>query len=277
MAVGRILLNRKDKTGKDKTDLLGCGFALATTLGAPSRVVLTAYHVIVADKQRNVMYETSSLRFATEAGRMIPVFDVQVAEDLDIAVLHLSEEVREGLAVGHAVEGAAWQVEAQPLGSDPKLTGTITATRRRFTDDRGHETHVVQLLVDQRLGEYEGYSGSPVVAATPPGAVSSQVALQSPPVIGILVEQLRLRIPALLGQPKPQASEVLYAIPIQDVLARFKLDAAQAPVPPEDMIAREDELRKLVPAYMILLANLEPEPHCAFGLVFGLRTVLCAS
>jgi len=166
MAGGRILVQGKDE---------GSGFALAP------RIVLTANHVV-----RN--REALSLQFATEAGRLVPVERVERDDDRDIAVLHLGEEVPEVLTAGHAVEGAAWQVETQPRGNDPKLTGTVTATRRPFVNAQGHETHVMQLLVEQGLGDYRGYSGSPVVLQSPPGAV-----------IGVLVEQLRWRLPAQFG------------------------------------------------------------------------------
>src|SRR6266496_5368100 len=101
MTVGRILVNDIDK---------GSGFALASPNSGFTRVALTANHVV-----RN--QEASSLQFITQAGRRIPVERVEKDDDLDVAVLHLSEDVPEGLAVGRAIEGAAWQVETQPLGN----------------------------------------------------------------------------------------------------------------------------------------------------------------
>src|SRR5947208_855856 len=101
MTVGRILGNDKD---------MGSGFALATSHSRTTRVVLTARHVI-GDQ------EPSSFQFLTEDKRMIPVERVERDDDLDIAVLHLSEDVAEGLAVGRAVEEGSWQVETQPRGN----------------------------------------------------------------------------------------------------------------------------------------------------------------
>ena len=114
MTVGRILENDKD---------MGSGFALATPHSRTTRVVLTARHVI-GDR------EPSSFQFLTKDKRRIPVERVERDNELDIAVLHLSEEVAEGLAVSRSVEEGSWQVEAQPRGNDPKLTGTINATHR---------------------------------------------------------------------------------------------------------------------------------------------------
>src|SRR5581483_4691787 len=74
---------------------------------------------------------------------------------------------------------ANWQVETQPSPNDPMLEGTITATNRRFKKQDGeHEIDALQLYVKQTLGDYRGYSGSPVVLPSPSGAV-----------IGILDEQ----------------------------------------------------------------------------------------
>ena len=173
MTVGRILGNDIDK---------GSGFALATPHSRTTRVVLTAKHV-VGDQ------EPSSLQFLTQAGRRIPIERVERDEDLDVAVLHLGEDLAEGLAVGRATEEAAWQVETQPLGNDPKLTGTVTTTRRQFLkQDGGHEIYVLQLQVDQNLDEYKGYSGSPIALKSPTDAV-----------IGVLIEQLRSRLSGPIG------------------------------------------------------------------------------
>ena len=152
MTVGRVLANDEDK---------GSGFALATSHSGTTRIVLTARHV-VGDQ------EPSSLLFLTEDKRKIPVESVERDDDLDVAVLHLSEDVAEGLAVSDAVEGENWQVETQPRPNDPKLSGTITDTHRPFLKkDGGHEIFVLQLYEQHNLGDYKGYSGSPVVLKSP--------------------------------------------------------------------------------------------------------------
>ena len=235
MAAGRILVDGRDR---------GSGFALATGLGEPSRIVLTAAHVVRTQK------EAPEIRFITEAGQTASVERVERDDGLDVAVLHLDEEVPEGLARGQAEEGVTWQVEARPRGNDPKLTGVISDTRRPFENERGRKTHVVQLLVDQQVDEYEGYSGGAVVLQSPPRAV-----------IGVLVEQLRSRLRRQLIDEKMPASNVLYAIPIEDVLAQFELTMASAPRmesrpqhpvphlapsrPALDLVGRDDLLRGL--------------------------------
>jgi hypothetical protein len=196
MTIGRILANDND---------LGIGFALAIPHSMTTRIVLTAKHV-VGDQ------EPSSLQFVTQDGRRIPVERVEPDKDLDVAVLHLGEDVPEGLAVGSAVDGASWQVETQPGLNDPELSGIIDTTHRPLVKQEGrHEIYVLQLRVAQVVGDYAGYSGSPVVLPAPSGAV-----------IGILDEQFPSRLPVPPGQPI-SATNVLYAIPIQAVLDRFGL------------------------------------------------------
>jgi hypothetical protein len=222
MVVGRILADAKDR---------GSGFALAP------RVAVTANHVVRGRA-------AGSLHLALGDGRSVPVDRVEGDETLDVAVLHLGEEVPEVLAVGRAVAGADWRVEAQPRGNDPLLTGTIDTLRRRFINAEGHETEVMQLRVDQQVGDYEGYSGGAVMLQSPRGAV-----------IGVLVEQLRWRLATPIGQPRP-AANILYAIPIQHVLDRFGLAAVSvarpvrfsAPHPRADAIERPSLLRYLLAA-----------------------------
>jgi hypothetical protein len=88
MTIGRILGNNQDR---------GSGFALATSHSGSTCVVLTASHVV--DSQ-----EASSIQFATQSGPRIPVERVERADDLDIAVLYLGEDVAGGLAKGQAEE-----------------------------------------------------------------------------------------------------------------------------------------------------------------------------
>lgn len=185
-AVGRVCSSGRDE---------GTGFTLAP------RLAVTANHVA----------RDGALSFAV-GGRTIAVERVERAEALDVAVLRLAEDAPAALAVGDAQPDARWRVEARPRDNDPVLTGSITATRWRITNQGGHEVQAMQLSVDQALGWHAGYSGGPVTS--PPGADAA---------VGVLVEQVLLRTPQLPGQP-PAAGNVLYAIPIEDVLEAFGLD-----------------------------------------------------
>lgn len=217
MTVGRILYK-----GDGRTVDKGTGFVLATKLGEPSRLVLTANHV-VRGKDATFIY------FALEGDRTYSVERVERDEDIDVAVLHLREPAGEGFACGQAREHLRWQVDARPRGNDPKLTGSITAVDRSFTNSLGRQTTVMQLAVEQDLAEFAGYSGSPVLQQLSTATNGVTVRSGAVAVIGVLVEQLPLRTPAAPGQRTPAASNVLYAVKIQHVLERFGLTAALAP------------------------------------------------
>jgi hypothetical protein len=188
MAVGRILVNGSDE---------GSGFTLN---GA---VAITAGHVVRDQK-------AESLQFMHES-RNVAVDKLEADEELDVAVLHLKENLIVGpFLIGRPVEKAAWEITGQPRANDPKLTGIISGVNLPFQNAQEHETRVLQLLVEQILGNYQGYSGSPVVLSAPLSGT-----------IGILVEQQHWRLRPI-GHVVP-AANVLYAIPIESVLLRFGL------------------------------------------------------
>jgi hypothetical protein len=133
---------------------------------------------------------------------------------LDTAVLHLARDAPDVTPVVPKLEtvssGMPWRVDAQPRSDAVALTGTVTAVRRDWRNQAGEPTQIMQLLVEQSLGDYRGYSGSPVLLVAPPAA------------IGVLVEQKALRT-AVLGEVR--AANVLLAAPIDRILARFDLTA----------------------------------------------------
>ena len=68
------------------------------------------------------------------------------------------------------------------------LRGTVTDPHRRLKNDAGKETTLIQLWVEQEIGDYRGYSGSPVIAQSAGG------------VLGVLVEQGRWRVSRPAGR-----------------------------------------------------------------------------
>jgi WD40 repeat protein len=81
----------------------------------------------------------------------------------------------------------------------------------------------LQLRVDQVLKNYSGYSGSPVLHAD-----------KVPVVVGIMVEQLPERNRPAPGEAR-QASNVLYATPIEDIIARFEIADVIRTATPKDI------------------------------------------
>jgi WD40 repeat protein len=192
--VGRILINGRD---------VGSAFTIAP------RVALTAGHVVRAVAGQS--NRTDCVEYEPEGGTRITIGEIEVDRVLDAAVVHLEDAVRETLAIAKATNRMNWRVQSRPRLNDPTLTGTVTEHLRAMRNAQGEDTHLVQLWVQQEVGDYAGYSGSPVVVGgTPFGAV-----------IGVLVEQGRWRKSAQSGQLP--VSNVLYAAPIEAVVSRFGL------------------------------------------------------
>jgi hypothetical protein len=208
--LGRVLVGGKD---------LGAGFALGP------RLVVTANHVVRDRGIKPVVYVPAG-------GEPVVVERVQPDAAHDAAVLRLTDEVGEFLPASAAVRGAGWRVESPPGGNDPQLHGTVTAARMTIQNASGEPVEVAQLEVGEQLGNFGGYSGSAVLDVL------------GRAVLALLVEQKPLRTPVALGEP-PMATNVLYAVPIRDVIAANGLPAQAARPPrfdvglaPRGMVAR---------------------------------------
>jgi NB-ARC domain len=182
--LGRVLVGGKDR---------GAGFAL------DPRLVVTANHVVRDCGDKPVEY-------APAGSEAVGVQRVQADADRDAAVLWLAGEVGEFLPTSTAVRGAEWRVESPPPGgNDPQLTGKVTTDRMTIQKATGQQVEVVQLEVNEQLGDFGGYSGSAVLD------------LLGRAVLALLVEQKPLRTAVAPGERRA-ASNVLYAVPIIDVL-----------------------------------------------------------
>lgn len=220
--LGRILVGGKDR---------GAGFALS------ARVVVTANHVVRGCKDKRVTYVPAS-GVAVDAER------VQSDDGHDAAVLWLAGDAVEFLTVAAPVAGGRWQVASPPLdGNDPELHGVISTARMTIVNAGGNPVEVAQLTADEQLGSYEGYSGSAVLDP----ARSA--------VLALLVEQKPVRTAAAPSQlgARPEASNVLYAVPIGDIIAACGLPVRPARplrftvgLPPPAVLPRPGLLDKAV-------------------------------
>ena len=265
-AAGRILIDGQDE---------GSGFAVT------DGHVLTAGHVVrpvtgklaggqqhpageppepavVCVVDRGEPYPVKVLvEYQPEDAGPIPVTRVVVSTGLDVAALHLQWSAPTMLPAGPTTIGAQWRVETRPRPSDPALTGTITDPHRRLRNQRGEETTFIQLWVEQELGDYQGYSGSPVISSPELGAPGW--------VIGVLVEQARWRVSSQLGQSAPVAN-VLFAAPIEQVLTEFGLTGVtvwepvgQIPLPVPFEVRQPQLLNRVIDALMADLPQLVPD------------------
>ncbi|MEO3820632.1 serine protease [Plantactinospora sp. B24E8] len=188
--------------GKD----LGSGFCLT------DRIVATAAHV-VRDRA------ATDLAFVTSSGIRVPVEAVDSDPTIDCALLRVAESLAVVPPLAHATLSAQWRVTARPQGAAVQLTGAVSATDHLVVNAGGHEMTVLQLRVVEELRDYGGYSGS---AVTVDNAV-----------VGLLVEQVPER--ASYSGMRRLAANVLYAVPVDRMVARFRLGlriARPAPVSP---------------------------------------------
>jgi WD40 repeat protein len=257
-AAGRVLLGGQDKGSgfaitegraltaghvvRAATTLAGGGQDLAAGLPSPALVC-----VVDGGEPAAV---PAAVAYQPEGGQPIPVTRVEVDTALDVAVLHLRRPTAAVLPVAGPVEaGARWRVETRPGRSDPTLTGTVDDPHRSMQNEARKETTLIQLRVNQQAGGYQGYSGSPVIAAADDG------------VLGVMVEQGRWRVSAQLGQPPP-AGNWLFAAPIGQVLAQFGLTGvAQARSARDIPLAVSFEVRRPELLSQVLDALTGPSPE----------------
>jgi hypothetical protein len=195
---GRILIDGRDKGG---------GTAIYP------QVAITAGHVIAGTPP------DVPVVFKTKAEQLVPATNgIHFVEGRDAAVIGLANKVAWS-PIDRAVEGQRWSVGATGLKNDPWLTGVVTKTGLEIEDSAKNRLAVMQLHVEQELGGFAGYSGSAVRNA-------------NGNVVGILIEQLLQR----LAMPRPPASNVLYALPVFDVIKRL---TQPIPVPSIEELARK--------------------------------------
>lgn len=179
----------------------GSGFCIADLM------VVTAAHVIGDLDPADLCFQISGDRVGVES--------VRIKREIDVALLHLKRSLAAVPRLTHSAPSARWRVLSQPLGNDPELRGEVT-TKRRITNVHDYEVQMLQLKVDEALGYYEGYSGSAVYIGEA--------------VTGVLLEQVRER-PGRGAVPR--GTNVLYAVPIEQVVQTFGLNRAICSYEPE--------------------------------------------
>lgn len=190
---GRIVVDGQDKGG-------GCALT--------PEIVVTAAHVV------RTAGPDSRVTFAAAGREAIAVESIERDIGLDLAALRLAESVVPSYVCDAALHDR-WEVSAPPHGRDAFLTGTVDVALRDFENDRGNRQQVVQLRVDQELKEFAGYSGSGVCLSAADGAVTA-----------MLTEQQLERTRPRPGGARPEATNVLFAVPVAVALDRFSLTSA---------------------------------------------------
>lgn len=190
----------------------GAAFAIAP------RLALTARHVICAAlDEKDQLRADKTVLVVLRDGPPIAVTSCGCDKKLDVAVLHLAKDAPAWLPLAAPVDGSTWRVTTRPRPSDPGLSGRVTYAALRLRTANGQDAMLTQLHIEERLGDYAGYSGSPVLLWTV-GANPEQPL----PAVAVLIEQVRWRTMPQPGQRSPVAN-VLFAAPIPDVLAALEL------------------------------------------------------
>jgi WD40 repeat protein len=217
---------------------VGIAFPLTT------RAAVTAAHVIRR-------HSDETLSFVPDGAPPVPVEGVRRHPTLDVVVLDLAADVPSFPGWRRAAKNMRWETEARWLDNDPLLTGKVDSERRALPRGDGTHVEMMQLLVEQEVGDYRGYSGSPVTD-------------EKDRVIGVLVEQVLERKRVRDGSKS--ATNVLYAAPIEDVVEHFGLVSEFVPAAAAENLHRLKEQATAEPQ-SARWRNSAPYPHDAGKLV----------
>jgi hypothetical protein len=179
-----------------------------THLGAG--FLLTPYHALTAlHCLRHADLDGPPLELRLADDVVIEGRVVESAPGADLALIELLRPCHgsftsPGADWGH--RGDPWFVPYRPRTSDPYLSGDVVSGSAAYWCEAGDEIKALQLGCAQHLGDYSGYSGSPVERRITDG---------EPALLGVLLEQSPDRHAA------GRASDVLWAITIAEALQRF--------------------------------------------------------
>lgn len=204
---------------------LGAGFLITRAF------VLTALHCLRRRSPGNA-------RFVIELpdGRRLPGQLCEEIKDADLALIAVEGAEAHGLPAASPTDWprpeADWRGTYCPPDEDTRLSGRVTHEPVDYrTGATGAGFKAVQLTVEQRLGTYAGYSGSPVDTA--PGTRTGHNTRNAPdapdvhagqaqrPVVGILMEERLDRTDASKVSNVLIAASVLHAM---DRFTRFDVD-----------------------------------------------------
>jgi Trypsin-like peptidase domain len=177
----------------------GAGFLLAR------RFVLTAHHCLHDCAVGN---DKVQLSFAT--GRTIQGLIVERAAEADLALITITEAESSGVTApfpDRSMPGEMWRAPYRPSDTDPYLSGGVQHGSMRYQCEGGGSIEALQLACAEHIGDYSGYSGSPI---------ERSIGNSSTAILGVLIEQYPDRmIPG-------RGSDVLFAATIAEALRRFE-------------------------------------------------------
>ena len=180
---------------------LGAGFLLTGCY------VLTAYHCL-----GDAGPETTDVEIEFEDGAVLPGRVLRHSRGADLALIDIPKSGTESIIprADRASRGEAWRNPYRPSLTHAFLSGMVDAVPVMYQCEGGDPVEAMQLGCVQDLGDYAGYSGSPIEGGRPDGESK---------LFGVLIEQYPEHYPGNAGS-RP-ASMVLFAATISEVFRRF--------------------------------------------------------
>ncbi len=181
---------------------LGAGFLLTPCY------VVTASHCL-----RNVTTANESLDISLPGGEIIPGRLYRRSVEADLALIDIATPGGHSAyapMADRAVSGEEWRNPYRPSTGHAYLTGRVSAPELRYRCEGEGTIEAMQLECSQDLGDYSGYSGSPIERGGP---------ANSPAVLGLLIEQYPDQNPA--HRTAQRSSAVLFAATVAEILRRF--------------------------------------------------------
>jgi Trypsin-like peptidase domain len=180
---------------------LGAGFLLTGCY------VLTAHHCLGTD-----IPKADDVEIEFESGEVLPGRVHRCSPAADLALIDVPKS---GIGpiiprADRARAGEAWRNPYRPSLSHAFLSGVVDAVPISYKCEGGDSVEAMQLGCVQDLGDYAGYSGSPI---------ESGGSDEDGKLFGVLIEQYPEHYPDN-SQSRP-ASTVLFAATLSEVFRRF--------------------------------------------------------
>ncbi len=133
---------------------------------------------------------------------------LEVRPRQDLALLSIAGKVAPSSAavVTTCRANDFWWDPYRPLGSDGHLKGAVAVADVDYDTKGGGRVPALQLTQEFSLGDYSGYSGSPIAKGVPDGSEG---------IVGLLIEQLPNRADV------NQATTALFAVRMSFVVGQF--------------------------------------------------------
>ncbi|MEU5599723.1 serine protease [Streptomyces sp. NPDC020298] len=193
---------------------LGAGFFVTRVF------VLTAMHCL-----RQVSSEDARLEVELADGQVMSGRLCDSVKEVDLALIAIEGAHAFDLPLAPPTDWprpqVRWSGTYCPPGENTQLSGRVTHAPIDYRSAEGGEFKGIQLTVDQLLGDYSGYSGSPVDTDPVKAGRSDPFEREERPVVGILMEQQFSREDPTTGSNVLVAASVRHAM---DLFPHFSID-----------------------------------------------------